>query len=193
MGGKSVNRRTLKTRMALCEALAELLTEKELQKVTVQEIADKADMNRVTFYNHYLDVYDLYEKIEDKTIVDLGMLALQLQELPAEEFFTKLVGYIADNRAVFRMIFSPHGPGQLRDRLSKMIEGIFRQVESEKTGSHITSKDIAYMSCYRAQGCLAVLSKWVLEQFAEPQEFIVKMISQLDSNIETLFSETERK
>ena len=68
MSEKKTDRRTLKTRRAIWDAFAELLSEKELQKITVQEIADKADVNRVTFYKHYLDVYDvydLYDKIEE--------------------------------------------------------------------------------------------------------------------------------
>ena len=69
MGEKKTDRRTLKTRKAICDALAQLLYEKELRKVTVQEIADLADVNRVTFYKHYLDVYDLYEKIEKEVLV----------------------------------------------------------------------------------------------------------------------------
>ena len=62
MDSKKPDRRTMKTRRALAEALAELLAAKELHRITVQEIADKADVNRVTFYHHYQDVYDLYEK-----------------------------------------------------------------------------------------------------------------------------------
>ena len=65
MSEKKTDRRTLRTRKAICDAFAELLSEKELHKITVQEIADKADVNRVTFYKHYLDVYDLYDKIEE--------------------------------------------------------------------------------------------------------------------------------
>ena len=88
MPEKKTDRRTLKTRKALCEALAELLMEKELHKITVQEIADKADVNRVTFYKHYMDVYDLYENIEKDVLIEMGLLILRLEELPSEKFST---------------------------------------------------------------------------------------------------------
>ena len=174
--GENVNSRTLKTRKALRNALAELLTGKELHKVTVQEIADKADVNRVTFYKHYQDVFDLYDKMEEETLIELGLLALRLEELPTEAFFTQFLDYISDNRVIFGMVFSPNSTGQLRAKLSNMIEGIFRQVESEKTGTP---------SRYRAQGCLAVISMWVRDGFHEPQAFIVKTISELDSSTES--------
>jgi len=59
----------------------------------VQEIADQADVNRVTFYKHYLDVYDLYDKLEEEILIELGMLILQLDELRSEEFFSCLIAY----------------------------------------------------------------------------------------------------
>ena len=68
MEEKNSDRRTARTRKAIIDAFIALLTEKELNKVTVQEIADRADINRATFYKHYLDVYDLYEKIEQKSL-----------------------------------------------------------------------------------------------------------------------------
>ncbi|MBQ9482873.1 MAG: TetR family transcriptional regulator [Ruminiclostridium sp.] len=61
MNEKPVDRRTLKTKKLIRDALAVLMTDRELQKVTVKDITDLADINRGTFYKHYLDVYDLYE------------------------------------------------------------------------------------------------------------------------------------
>ena len=188
MSEKPVDRRTQKTRKALCDALAELLLEKELHKVTVQEISDKANVNRVTFYKHYLDVYDLYEKIEDSTLVELGLMVLQLEELPLRDFFAHIISYISDNRTIFRMIFSPKTTGEMRSKMSNIIEGVFRQVEIEKQTSDTKDKRLEYLSCYRAQGCLSVISKWVQGGFEEPEDFIVKTMTELDSNTQKLFS-----
>ena len=130
MAEKTTDRRTLKTRRALRDALAELLMEKELHKVTVQEIADKAEVNRVTFYKHYLDVYDLYDKIESETLVELGLLVLKLEELPAEEFFSQIISYISDNKPLFKMVFSPNSTGQLRSKQTRCTVVLFPKVFS---------------------------------------------------------------
>ena len=145
------DRRTMKTRKAIIDALADLLYEKELHKVTVKEITEKADINRGTFYKHYLDVYDLYDKAEQDILVDLGMLVLQLEELPSDQFFTHLVNYIDDNRAIFRMMFSPNSTSKLRDRFNRCLEGSFRQVEAEKkdkSASDITLRYQTRMCCH---------------------------------------------
>ncbi len=188
MSEKKTDRRTLKTRKAICDAFSELLAEKKLHKVTVQEIADKADVNRVTFYKHFLDVYDLYDKIEEEVLVELGLLILQLGELRSEEFFSHLIGYISDNKSIFKMIFSPNGTNLLRDKFGKMMDGLFRQLLTEQTRLDLNDEKIVFQSCYRTQGCIAVIEKWVLNDLSEPKEFIIKTLSELDRNTEKLIT-----
>lgn len=53
------DRRVRKTRRALHEALIELIIEKGYEAVTVQDIIDRADVVRSTFYAHYTDKQDL--------------------------------------------------------------------------------------------------------------------------------------
>ncbi|MBQ6456167.1 MAG: TetR family transcriptional regulator [Mogibacterium sp.] len=62
MEEKKTDRRTAKTQKAITNAFTALLAKKELDKITVREIAEIADINRATFYKHYLDVYDLYDR-----------------------------------------------------------------------------------------------------------------------------------
>lgn len=54
--------RVRRTRKALMRALIELTIEKGFSAITVQDIADRAMVNRATFYRHYLDKYDLLDQ-----------------------------------------------------------------------------------------------------------------------------------
>ena len=193
MNNKPVDRRTTKTKRALSNALAELLSEKELRKITVQEIVDKADVSRVTFYKYYLDVYDLCEKIEEVVLTELGLIVLQLEDNSTELFFEQLVGYISENRVTFSMIFNPNTTSKLRDKLSKLIEGMLRNVYSEKLGIKPNNKELAYICCYHAQGCLAILQKWVHDGFTEPDDYIIKLMPAIDEQIEDYFSNKNSK
>ena len=49
------------TRNDLADALRQLLSDRSLDKITVQNIADAANVSRKTFYYHFQDVYDLLE------------------------------------------------------------------------------------------------------------------------------------
>ena len=184
MTEKKTDRRTLKTRKALCDALAGLLMEKELHKITVQEIADKADVNRVTFYKHYMDVYDLYENIEKDVLIEMGLLILRLEELPSEKFFSYLIDYIDENRTVFRMIVCPNTTWKLKSKIDKLLSGLFLKMQSEKQKADINDNVVSYQAHYRSHGCMAVIFKWVADNFSQPKDFIIKVLSELDMNTE---------
>lgn len=51
------------TKKAIAFALKELLAEKLLNKITINDIAEKAEINRQTFYYHFQDIVDLIEWI----------------------------------------------------------------------------------------------------------------------------------
>src|ERR1700683_5491665 len=50
-----------RTRLMLQDALDKLLKEKDFDKISVQDIADKATLHRATFYDHYADKFALLE------------------------------------------------------------------------------------------------------------------------------------
>jgi AcrR family transcriptional regulator len=58
---QNLDPRIRRTRLALQQALAKLLSEKEFDKVSVQDIAEAAAVNRATFYDHYTDKFALLE------------------------------------------------------------------------------------------------------------------------------------
>ncbi len=60
---RKMDRRTRYTRQAIREALLELMRQKSFSKVTVTEVCRLAEMNRGTFYLHYLDLCDVLDDI----------------------------------------------------------------------------------------------------------------------------------
>ena len=56
------DRRTQRTNHKLNAAMVELITEKRFDDVTVQNLIDRADVGRSTFYSHYRDKQDLFRK-----------------------------------------------------------------------------------------------------------------------------------
>jgi AcrR family transcriptional regulator len=186
MDEKKTDRRTIKTRKAIYNALMELLIEKPLHKITVQDISTTADINRATFYKHFLDIYDLYDQMEQDILIEWGMLVLKLQELRSKEFFDNLAGYVEKNQNVFKMVFSSNAPGQLRAKFEKILDGLLKKIESEKKGANLKDIKLTYQTWYRSQGCIAILTKWVEDGLVQPKDFIVKTLSELDSNTEKI-------
>lgn len=56
-----VDPRVKRTRNLILQAFSELLAEKGFAEITVQDIADRAEVNRATFYAHFPDKYALLQ------------------------------------------------------------------------------------------------------------------------------------
>ena len=56
--------RVIKSKKAINDAFLLLRAKKELKKITVKELCEKAMVNKSTFYSHYNDIFDLEDKIE---------------------------------------------------------------------------------------------------------------------------------
>ena len=59
----STDPRVKRTRKLLTDAFGQLLAEKGLNAVTVQDIAERATVNRATFYAHFVDKYTLFDEM----------------------------------------------------------------------------------------------------------------------------------
>ena len=64
--GARPDRRVARSRRALKEALTDLILERGYEAVTVQDVIDRADVGRSTFYAHFLDKDDLLDLILDE-------------------------------------------------------------------------------------------------------------------------------
>ena len=78
---KKPDLRVMKTRRAIREAFTQLLAEKPFAAITVQNILDRAQVNRKTFYNHYHDKYDLAKQAMNDVGQDLRETAERILAL----------------------------------------------------------------------------------------------------------------
>ena len=65
-----INKKT-KTKRKIQESLLELMKTKKFEAITVNDITTLIDINRSTFYRHYLDKYEVLEKIEDSILSEI--------------------------------------------------------------------------------------------------------------------------
>lgn len=63
--------RIKKTNRAIRSAFYELIKEKPMEKITVREIAERAEINKTTFYAHYETVYDLVDQLEQEAVAEI--------------------------------------------------------------------------------------------------------------------------
>lgn len=65
-----INKKT-KTKRKIQESLLELMKTKKFEAITINDLTTLIDINRSTFYRHYLDKYEVLEKIEDSILSEI--------------------------------------------------------------------------------------------------------------------------
>ena len=122
--------RVRRTRKMIQDAMIALTVEKGFNAVTVGDIAERAMINRSTFYRHYVDKCDLMmQYMADVNALvyedDASMKAEpQWDELPAGLY--KLLRHIQQHADFYRVMFGKKGDPEFTADFRKMIEKRFR-------------------------------------------------------------------
>ncbi len=77
--------RIVKTKKAIRRAFFELLKTKDVQSITIKEVAELAEIDRKTFYSHYSAIYELVDELEDEAI---KMVADLVYDIDGYNLFT---------------------------------------------------------------------------------------------------------
>ena len=68
---EKVDKRIRRTKKILTEALIDILKEKNVEDITVSELAKRADVTRTTFYQYYRDPVDMLEQLQYEITQDI--------------------------------------------------------------------------------------------------------------------------
>ena len=116
-------------------AFAELLAEKKaLNKITVAELADKAEVTRGTFYAHYNNLFEVAEELENDFISVLDASAEQMTSV--EDFpiyMHKIFEFLAEHEDLYRQLLSSDAPLVFISHINQQIEKIIRRILRENS------------------------------------------------------------
>ncbi|MFB6833424.1 MULTISPECIES: TetR/AcrR family transcriptional regulator [Streptomyces] len=119
------DRRVRRTRAALRQALVELVLDKGFHAVTVEEITERADVGRATFYAHYRDKEDLLVGVVRDLAEDRERLLPAVRQAHAEGFTGLPVKYIFEHaeqeKPVYQVILRGEGDGRALREFTDLI------------------------------------------------------------------------
>lgn len=116
--------RIVKTERAVKNAFLKLRSKKELEKITVKELCQEAQINKSTFYSHYKDIYDLSDAIEEEivdSIIKSIMNPEYILEKPAE-FAKQLFFACFAQNTMIQVLFSGKQRNHLAERLTQGVK-----------------------------------------------------------------------
>lgn len=184
MAEPKTSRKGLKTQKQLRRILAELLENKELGDFTVQEISEKAEISRTTFYNYYSSVNDIYKQTEEIVLSHLEKNVQKLGLADEADMFGAIFLYIEANPEIFKMILSPNTTAHLREKLGELFEKMCIEIWLERAQISELTEMQSCLIHYHVQGSLAIVGRWAQNDYKEPREMIVKAMSIADQAAE---------
>ena len=143
VGKKSSHKNAARSRHLIKQAFAELLNEKDMAKITVTDIVERANISRGTFYAHYLDVYDLYSAILsniveaiDEAFDKMGMENIILDPTEAINFG---IQFLDKNKSYYRLFLtSSHGEKLIMRIISLAEDKISHEINALFPGEDVT-------------------------------------------------------
>ncbi len=162
---KKEDQRTKITKMMIRTAFLNLLATKSIQSITVKEICENAEINRGTFYKHFLDVYDLKEKIENEfaeNIIEALMPLTQNaeKETSLTEVIETVFQVIYSNADFSSLIISNHTDKKFMIRLLEIGYENYMAAYL-KMFPNVDQAKLNYYYSFVSAGCIGILEKWL--------------------------------
>ncbi len=181
MEQKKVDRRVAKTKRAIYSAFAQLLSEWELNDITIRDIVDIADINRKTFYNYYSGIYALLDEIENSIVqtFEEAMGEIDFQEALNNPYivFKKLTDIVNHDIDFYGHLISLQSNASLIIKIVGLLKAKTREAVIRQLPSIEEKADIILDFVF--SGMLAVYQSWFLSEHRPPIESVSETISLL--------------
>jgi AcrR family transcriptional regulator len=144
----NTDRRVRRTRQLLHQALLELILEKGYEAVTVQDILDRADVGRSTFYSHFLDKEDLLvnglEQLRNIFIEQHEKILTEERRLPEKNKLSPEELRMKLTLVIFEHVKSHHGlyKALVRDRGGQLVIRHFQHYVNDLVREHLGAAEV---------------------------------------------------
>ena len=120
-----MDRRVRRTRKLLGQALLELVQQKKYEQITIQNIADHADLNRATFYLHYGGkeelLADSLEGLFDALVQQIAVITAEKPIWESPEADEMVFAHVAEHADLYRVLLGENGLGCVINRIIDYI------------------------------------------------------------------------
>ena len=188
----STDPRSVRTRAALAEALADEITATgDLARVTVTAVTERAGVTRRTFYSHYADIDALVNAVEDTLVEELrqyvsALVAVRLPEL--EEAVTQakpcpgsieLLAYVRSRGHVMAPLLGEGGDPAFAERLRAMIHDTAALRALDNIDARAAGAFFDYYLTFVISAEMGVLMRWLAGGMRESDATMARIMTAL--------------
>lgn len=170
--------RVMKTKRAIHTAFAELLTEKNMDDITVTDIASRAMINRKTFYNNYRGVYELVDELENEVIrtFETAMQGIDFIENPYA-VFVKLTEIINSDMDFYGALLRSSRNAGLAHKIRQTLQQKAQDLFASRV--ELPPDQMEVMMNYSISGIVAVYQSWFNSERRQLIEEVSDIVSRM--------------
>ena len=176
------DRRVKYTKAALKQSLLEQMRDRPIEKLTVKDICERADINRGTFYAHYSDPRDLLSQIEEELMSEiLKSVERSLQIGDISLLLADIFESIEKNSDLCSVLFSEYGDKAFLRRVIFIArDQSIAEWKRIIPGAKREQLEMLYM--FYANGCIAIIENWVQNGMKESPKELTTFIEKISTN-----------
>ena len=163
------------TKRALEQSLKNLLLKKPITKITISDIADDCGINRMTFYYHFKDIYDLVEwscledakkALEEKKTHDTW-----------QEGFLQIFEAVKENKPFIMNVYNHVDRAQVEKYLTPLVDNLLMGVINEESKNiSVRDDDKEFIARIYSYIFIGIMLDWIKDDMKEnPKEIIDKL------------------
>ena len=178
-----MDRRVYKSKKAIMDALIQLMSEKDFETITINEIADEANVNRGTIYLHYTDKYDLLNQCIEDHLSKLFKSCLpngDVSNFPSEAGLLRIFEYLEQHFSFYSVMLTNKGVPTFRNRLLTMVQrGLAIKMEkmNESNANGDINRDVTVQ--FLASAIIGTIEWWLVQSMPYPAKNVVKELYML--------------
>ena len=174
---RPTDRRVLRTRTTLRDALIHLILERGWEETSVQDVCDRADVGRSTFYTHFADKEDLLlSGFEDLRKLLRALRSPVGESHAALGFMRGLLEHAHENRRLFRALVGKRSAQVVHARFRQLLTDL---TEEELSGGGLTGPALDLTVHYLAGAALEVFIWWIDARRPLPIDEVEARVQQL--------------
>ena len=158
---KSANtedRRIRKTKKVLKQALTDLILEKGYDEVSVQDVIDRADVGRTSFYSHFRSKEDLLlQNLDD--LENMFFPEKNEEKISQDDFSLKMFEHLQENWRLARLLLGNKKIPVVRNYVQNLLMKYYKTSYSEKYKDTLSEFEIEGAAVL-ASGALVSLTLW---------------------------------
>lgn len=181
---ETIDRRVIKSKQALKDALISLMNQRDLKAISVTDIVKLANVNRGTFYKHYQYKEDILAEMADEVIQDLIISyrepykyskAIEVHQMNASAI--KVFDHVKKYASFYSLIVKSNAFHGFTHRMSDVLKNLdLRELHGQYESQTINRE---LQASYHVYALLGMIFEWIHSGFHYNPEYMAEQLLEI--------------